>query len=44
MNTHPPGAGSVLALLTAVRQRAAVPGVLLERDGDYPTTPPWPPS
>jgi uncharacterized protein (UPF0276 family) len=37
-DTHTrPVPAPVLALLTAVRQRAAVPGVLLERDGDYPT-------
>jgi uncharacterized protein len=27
----------VFGLLAAVRRRAAVPGVLLERDGDYPS-------
>jgi uncharacterized protein len=36
-DTHTrPVPAPVLALLAAVRQRAPVPGVLLERDGDYP--------
>src|SRR4051794_13898616 len=37
-DTHTrPVPAPVLALLAAVRQRVAVPGVLLERDGDYPS-------
>jgi uncharacterized protein len=37
-DTHTrPVPAPVLALLAAVRERAAVPGVLLERDGDYPS-------
>jgi uncharacterized protein (UPF0276 family) len=37
-DTHTrPVPAPVLALLAAVRRRAAVPGVLLERDGDYPS-------
>jgi uncharacterized protein (UPF0276 family) len=37
-DTHTrPVPAAVLALLAAVRRRAAVPGVLLERDGNYPS-------